>query len=101
MRRTRTGERNRITRQVSMAKNQRRPSGCMAVFGLLFFALLFCGGGMVAVIYVASKDRKPDAAGSEAAVEGEKLDVRVTSQIVKKVDGNHRYFFRIQNHDSK
>lgn len=73
----------------------------MAVFGLLFFALLFCGGGMAAVLFVASKDRKPDTTGGEGSVEGEKFDVRVTSQIVKKVDGNHRYFFRIQNNDSK
>lgn len=63
---------------------------------------------IVAVIVDVSNDPKPDTSATQAentAVENapapEPVNVVVTSQIIKKVGGKHRYFFDIRNNDSK
>lgn len=85
-----------------MGKKSRGQSvGCLGVVGFLAIAFVCCGGGTGLVIYMESQRHNGATAGGDGQAAGESYDVRVTSQIVKKVEGKHRYFFRIENHDSK
>lgn len=76
-------------------------SGCAMIVGL---GLVVSIG--VVVFRVRPPNSQPVAAPAQPVVTNfdklaEPFDIRVTSVIVKKVDGKFRYFFDLRNHDSK
>jgi hypothetical protein len=79
------------------------------VFRFIKWSVLIVGGLFALIIVLAivdgSNDKKPDSEPNQAIDESvqapEPFNIVVTSQIVKKVDGKHRYFFDIRNNDTK
>lgn len=73
--------------------------GALVILG----ALLACGGSSTANSNTAgstqSTSQPTQAVRPKKAIQ--KMNIVVTSQIVKKVGGSHRYFFDVRNHDKK